>query len=231
MQHTHTRKKNLFNSLLEETIRKKSLPRVLLNHRLKDVRAGGRILDLASGKKRPSYFRFLQVDSESDILSMDISKERNPDILSDLERSFPLEDNKFDCVFCFNLLEHIYNYNNVIQESFRVLRQGGRLIGSVPFLGSVHPDPDDFFRYTRSALHRILKEAGFKKINIEALGYGPFSVNYYLTAFLLPKITRVPVVLISIGLDKAIEKACKIFGKTMHNKDKYTLMYFIECEK
>ena len=223
--------KEFLKTLSKETLRKKSLPRILLNQRIKNINVKGRILDLASGKKRPSYYRFLQIDPESEIVSMDISKERDPDILTDLEQPFPLKDNEFDCVLCFNLLEHIYNHNNLIQESFRVLRQSGRLIGSVPFLGSVHFDPDDFFRYTRSALYRIFKEAGFSKINIEALGYGPFSVNYYLTAFLLPKVVRVPVVLISIGLDKAIARACKLFGKTMHGKDKYTLMYFIECNK
>lgn len=223
---------NFFIDLLKETARKKSLPRILLNHRLRNVEVKGRILDLASGKIRPSYFRFLRVDPSSSVVSIDASKERDPDILADLEKPFPLEDNEFDCVFCFNLLEHIYNHNNVIRESFRVLRASGRgrLIGSVPFLGSVHLDPDDFFRYTKSALERIFKDAGFKKINIEALGYGPFSVNFYLTEFLLPKFIRVPNVLISIFLDKLIMKTCKLFKKTIHGRNKYVLMYFFECE-
>ena len=217
----------MFKDLIKETLRGKSLSRILINNRMrKTEKIRGRILDLASGTKRPSYYRFLKVDADLEIVSIDISDERKPDIKADLEKPFPFKDNEFDYVFCFNLLEHIFNYRNLIGESFRVLKENGKLIGTVPFLGSVHGDPDDYFRYTRSTLNKLFQEAGFKEIKIEALGYGPFSVGYYLSEFLLPKFIRPIFVFPAILLDKIIFKLNK-----KHGKDKYVLMYYFECKK
>jgi len=217
----------MFKDIIKETLRGKSLPRILINSRMKKTEPiKGRILDLASGVKRPSYYRFLKVDKNSDIVSVDISDERKPDIKADLEKPFSFKDKDFDYVFCFNLLEHIYNYQNVIGEASRVLRKNGKLIGTVPFLGSVHGDPDDYFRYTKSTLDRLFRDAGFKDIKIEALGYGPFAICYYMTEFLLPKFIRLILIFPSILFDKIIFKLNK-----RHGKDKYVLMYYFECIK
>jgi len=217
----------MFKDIIKETLRGKSLPRILINDRMKKTDSiKGRILDLASGTKRPSYYRFLKVDKNSDIISVDISDERKPDIKADLEKPFPFKDKDFDYVFCFNLLEHIYNYQNVIGEASRALKDNGKLIGTVPFLGSVHGDPDDYFRYTKSTLTRLFQNAGFKDIKIEALGYGPFAISYYMTEFLLPRFLRPIFVFPAIALDKIIFKL-----NQRHGKEKYVLMYYFECKK
>ena len=219
---------SLFKDIIKETLRRgKSLPRILINNRMrKTSKIGGKILDLAAGINKPSYYRFLQVDKNAKIISVDISEAKKPHIKADLEKPFPFKDREFDNIFCFNLLEHIFNYRNVINESFRVLKNNGRIIGTVPFLGSVHGDPDDYFRYTKSTLNRLFQGAGFKEINIEPLGYGPFCINYYMIAFLFPKLIRIPLIFIAIFLDKIIAKLNK-----KHNKEKYVLMYYFECVK
>lgn len=219
--------KGLFKDLIKETLRGKSLPRILINNRMrKTEKLKGKILALASGTKRPSAYRFLRIDKEAEIVSVDISKERKPDIIADLEKPFSFKDNDYDFVTCFNLLEHIFNYRNVINESFRVLKKGGKFIGTIPFLGSVHGDPDDYFRYTKSTLERLFKQASFQEIRIEALGYGPFAVACYITGFLFPKLLRILFRMLSIFFDKIIFKLNK-----RHGKDKYVLMYYFECQK
>lgn len=217
----------MIKDLIKETLRGKSLPRILINNRMrKTEKMEGKILALASGNRRPSAYRFLKIDKKARIVSVDISKERNPDIITNLEKPFPFKADEFDCITCFNLLEHVFNYRNVISESFRSLKKSGRFIGTIPFLGSVHGDPDDYFRYTKSTLKKIFKEAGFKEINIEALGYGPFSVGYYMVASGFFKILRIPLLFIGILLDKIVIKF-----KKLHGKDKYVLMYYFECKK
>lgn len=37
----------------------------------------------------------------------------------------PYQQNSFDCVVCFDVLEHVYNRNKVISEIYRVLKPGG----------------------------------------------------------------------------------------------------------
>ena len=39
----------------------------------------------------------------------------------------PWEDNSFDHVLFFNVLEHIFNYNHIVAEIARVLKPGGKL--------------------------------------------------------------------------------------------------------
>ena len=218
--------KILIKTLLIETLKRKSLSRILTNDRLRDVRIYGRVLDLGSGQKRPSYFRFFQIDKDTEIVSADISEKRNPRFRIDLEKSFPIDSNKFDFVLCFNLLEHIFNYRNLLKESYRVLKRGGKFLGSVPFLINVHPDPNDYFRYTRSTLERLLQEAGFRKIIIEPIGYGPFSAAYSFIAFVFPRPIKLFILPLVIVMDSLLVKVKKNFGK-----NKYPLAYYFKCEK
>ncbi len=219
--------KNLFKDLIKGTFKGKSILRILMNNRLRRIQElKGEVLDLGSGTVRPSYHEFLKMDRDAKIISVEISDERKPDIKADLEKPFPFKDKEFDYVLCFNLLEHIFNYKNLVGESFRVLKKDGELIGAVPFCVSVHPDPNDYWRYTQATLKKIFKQAGFQKIKIEPLGYGPFSVNYYTIMFLFPRLIRIILLFSAIFLDKIIVKLNKI-----HGKEKYVLAYYFECKK
>lgn len=200
--------------LFKEILRGKGLSRALTNLKLgeKNIIFSGTILDLGGrglyfvdGKPRGgSYLRFLKF-KEAKILRLDIDEKTKPDFKIDLEREkLPFEDNSINAVLAFNLLEHIFNYQFLIKEIFRVLKPEGVLLGSVPFLLRIHPDPKDFFRYTREALEKIFKESGFRKIEINFIGYGPFSNQYSQIEFILPRILRFFFAYLSIFLDKII---------------------------
>jgi ubiquinone/menaquinone biosynthesis C-methylase UbiE len=77
----------------------------------------------------------------------------------DIQEVFPLESESYDHTIAINVLEHIYKYQNVVNESYRVIKKGGSVIFITPFMFNVHGSPDDYFRYTKSALLNILKEA------------------------------------------------------------------------
>lgn len=219
--------KNLFKDLIKGTLKGKTILRILMNNRIRKAqRLKGRILDLGSGTIRPSYYEFFKISKDAEIVSTEISDKRKPDIKADLEKPFPFKDKEFNYVFCFNLLEHVFNYRNVVRESFRILKSNGKLIGAVPFLASVHGDPDDYFRYTKSTLKKIFKQAGFKEVKIEPLGYGPFAASYYTIAFLFPRLIQIILLFPAIFLDKIIVKLNKI-----HGKEKYVLIYYFECRK
>ncbi len=49
---------------------------------------------------------------------------------------------------------------------------------SVPFFFNIHGSPDDYFRYTKSALMRIFTDSGFSDVVIIELGDGPCSVLF-----------------------------------------------------
>ncbi|MEK6578813.1 MAG: class I SAM-dependent methyltransferase [Bdellovibrionota bacterium] len=48
------------------------------------------------------------------------------------ERRLPFADGSYDCVTCFDVIEHLENPTLALQEIFRVLRPGGRALFHIP---------------------------------------------------------------------------------------------------
>ena len=93
---------------------------------------------------------------------------RSADVVADL-RDLPLDDASFDFVLCTEVLEHVSDPLRALQEIRRVLRPGGSVLITVPFVIELHEEPHDFFRYTPHALRHLLVEAGFDQIVVEPL--------------------------------------------------------------
>jgi len=68
--------------------------------------------------------------------------------------------------------QEVNKFENVFEEVYRVLKKDGYFYLYVPFAIPYHPDPDDFFRYTFSALYKLSAEKGFKIEYIEAVSSG-----------------------------------------------------------
>jgi len=70
--------------------------------------------------------------------------------------AIPFEDNTFDMVISEFMLEHVSSPFTVCAEMVRVLKPGGRLYVSYPFIHPYHSFPGDYFRYTPTGLKRML---------------------------------------------------------------------------
>jgi len=77
-------------------------------------------------------------------------------------RKLPFEDGSFDVVMLNQLLEHVFEPWDVLAEARRVLRPGGRLIVTVPFLFGLHQAPTDFWRFTEYGLRMLLEKLEFE---------------------------------------------------------------------
>jgi len=67
----------------------------------------------------------------------------------------PIISSSFDCVFATEVLEHLYNIFSFVKEINRVLKPGGRVIITVPFLFHQHSDTIDFWRPTKASLKNL----------------------------------------------------------------------------
>lgn len=85
-------------------------------------------------------------------------------------KTIPLPDESIDCAMATEVLEHCPSPDSVLSEINRVLRPGGLLFLTIPFLWPLHDNPYDEYRYTPFSLQRHLSNAGFDKIEIRALG-------------------------------------------------------------
>jgi SAM-dependent methyltransferase len=75
---------------------------------------------------------------------------------------FPFEDASFDSVMLNQVFEHVFNPDEFFQEVNRVLKQGGRLLMTVPFIWDEHEQPHDYARYSSFGLTWILSKHGFQ---------------------------------------------------------------------
>jgi SAM-dependent methyltransferase len=182
----------MFLEVIKETARGKSLGRILTNRALRGTAVSGNVLEIGKGHvgTRASHWRFLDEKAMTKIVTVDIQEELKPDVVADVCKGLPLADASFDTVMAFNLFEHLSAPEKAAAEMARVLKPGGRLIGSVPFMVGVHADPYDFRRFTRYALEALFKDAGFKGISIRAIG-GPFVASYSQIEPFIPKWLRV----------------------------------------
>ena len=221
----------MFLIFVKEILRGKSLSRVLVNLKLKKagIALSGKALDL--GGSQASYLRFLNT-KEAEIMRLNADKASQPDITLDLEKErLPFVDESIDNILCFNILEHIFNYQFLASEIFRVLKPGGRVYGSAPFLNRFHPDPDDFFRFSPSALQRIFNRAGFSKIKIVFIGYGPLTASYNQEQALLPA-KMIFTLLLRFCLAFWVIVLDKLFLRIKPSyKEKFALAYFFILEK
>jgi SAM-dependent methyltransferase len=75
---------------------------------------------------------------------------------------FPFRDEEFDGVFSSEVLEHVFTPQQFLQEIHRVLKTGGLLLLSVPFVWDEHEKPFDYARYSSFGLRHLLETGGFE---------------------------------------------------------------------
>jgi len=92
------------------------------------------------------------------------------DVVSDLNERVALPNNCANVVISISVMEHLHNPKRFLNESYRILKDGGVFILQVPFQWWVHEEPYDYFRFTPYGLKYLLQKAGFRQIEIYPTG-------------------------------------------------------------
>lgn len=84
----------------------------------------------------------------------------------------PVEDGRFDLVWCSQVLEHVREPERALREFHRILKPGGEAWLTAPFYYVEHEKPWDFYRFTQFAWQHFAETIGFEVVEIERMeGY------------------------------------------------------------
>jgi SAM-dependent methyltransferase len=79
----------------------------------------------------------------------------------------PFRDASIDNVICLEVAEHVDDSRRLVAEISRVLKPGGALFFTMPFLYPIHDAPYDFQRYTKYGLENLMQTAGLEVVSVE----------------------------------------------------------------
>lgn len=109
---------------------------------------GGLILDCGAGFPLRQY---------RNVVNYEIVGYPSTDVVGVGEK-LPFADNSFDAVFSFSVLEHVKDPFRCAREIARVLKAGGVLYCSVPFLQPVHAFPHHYYSMTNQGLRNLFED-------------------------------------------------------------------------
>lgn len=117
------------------------------------------ILDNGAGF-RPTYY--------DNVVNFEIAPYLTTDVLG-IGEDLPFKDECFDYVISNAVLEHVRDPFKAAREIERVLKKGGRVIASVPFLQPYHGYPHHYYNMTRDGLRNLFN--GMNVVSHEVKSY------------------------------------------------------------
>ncbi len=166
---------------------------------LEALPAGWRLLDVGAGELRfrPACAHlhyvsqdFGRYDGRGDGAGLQTGTfdQSGIDLVCDV-MDVPEPDGSFDAILCTEVLEHVPDPIGAVREMARLLRPGGRLILTAPFVSFTHFSPYHFHTgFARYWYEHWLPRLGFAVITLEPAGDDGFF------DFLAQEIGRIPAI-------------------------------------
>jgi ubiquinone/menaquinone biosynthesis C-methylase UbiE len=85
-------------------------------------------------------------------------------------KKIPFESNYFDSILATEVIEHVFNIDEVLLELNRVLKPNGKILVTCPFIWEEHEIPFDYARYTHFSLKYLFEKSGFEVLIFEKSG-------------------------------------------------------------
>jgi SAM-dependent methyltransferase len=158
----------------------------------------GRLLDFGCGSKP-----YKDLFSVEEYIGVDFINEGHPhddeqiDVYYD-GKTIPFPDNSFDSILASEVFEHVFNLPEILSELNRVLKTGGKILITCPFLWKEHELPHDYARYTLYALRDLLEKNNFKVELIDKSGNFVQVIFQLIVLYLYdtiyPKVKNIPII-------------------------------------
>jgi glycosyltransferase involved in cell wall biosynthesis len=150
----------------------------------------GRVLEVADNDYTLRFGKTLVKNSE--ILDIDTENPKAT-LIADLRNAPQILDNTYDCIILTQMLHMVYEYQEVINTCYRILKPEGYLLLTVPGISNIDYQKFGHFwhwSFTNRVIRKILAEV-FQKDKIEVTSYGNvFTASAFLYGLGLPEIKR-----------------------------------------
>jgi SAM-dependent methyltransferase len=170
-------------------------------NRLTREHAAGRVLDAGCGR---GGWKALIESTGAKRESLDIKAYDHSviDWVADITNMPQVPTDRFDCVICHQVLEHVTEPEAALRELHRVLKPGGKLVLNVPHLSRLHELPHDYYRYTPMGISHLLEKTELEPILIDTYG-GLFTFLHHQFSMIFLGISAVfrPLYFVAIWLN------------------------------
>lgn len=215
---------NSFKYWLFESYRRKILDKNLFES-LKYFK--GNVIDIGAGRERGMFHKL----RNSKWTIIDIDKTLMPDIVAPVEK-LPVKNNSVDTIKATDLFGYVEDYQQGFRECLRVLKRGGIIILSFPYLTAFDNEQHDSQRLTEYKIRKSLEATGFSIIKLEYMGYfftvwAEFTRDFIHRTFL--PIRYVSYILVYPILDLLVFWESNFYQKPFWKR--YTTGFFIVAKK
>ncbi|HRN69776.1 MAG TPA: class I SAM-dependent methyltransferase [Candidatus Woesebacteria bacterium] len=145
--------------------------------------AKGKLLDVGCGSKP---YRILFEDVVTEYVGLD----KNTGDIRGSALCMPIKDNTYNTVLSTQVLEHVSDPQQMMNEIYRVLKKDGHAILTLPLFWCLHEEPHDYFRYTKYGLKQLAKNSNLKVVYIKDRGNWAVTMGQLISIFLEPTINR-----------------------------------------
>lgn len=158
--------------ILESLLQRAILPKLHFNHKISILNAG--VATGATTTMLEQYGQVTSLEYDEDCCQF-LRESLSMPVTNASLTALPFEDNSFDVVCAFDVIEHIKEHELAVQEIKRVLRPNGRVFLTVPAFSFLWGEHDEINhherRYTKGMLVDVVQQAG---IQVERKSYFNF---------------------------------------------------------
>jgi len=129
---------------------------------------------------------FKQRYEKGEFVNLDIQDGPCVDVVADAENMCAVGGESFSAVICISVLEHTLNPTQILEEVHRVLKPGGRVLLSTPWLFEAHMEPQDFWRFSS---HLLAQDSNFEVQWIESANSYPGLLAHFCQHNILLRFT------------------------------------------
>ena len=116
----------------------------------------GPVLEVGSRSTDTPTVSFRDVYPE--YVGVDLAPGNGVDVVADLSKPNPLPEGHFSLVICCSVLEHVESPWAVAENITKLLRPGGTVYVSVPWIWRYHAYPADFWRFSWQGIEKLFPE-------------------------------------------------------------------------